>query len=73
MKASDWINTNDRLPKKGTRVFVCRTLFDGTSNVDIATYMGRDNIRNICHWYLDDGFDIDEVTHWQNIVLPKMK
>lgn len=74
MKASDWINVKDRLPKKNQRVIVCRTLFNGESVVDIATYTGKDNsVNGVFWWYLDDGFDTELVTHWQKIVLPKKK
>ena len=53
---------------------MCRTLCNGVSVVDIATYTGKDNsVSGIFWWYLDDGFDAEFVTHWQKIVLPKMK
>lgn len=72
MKASDWISVKDRLPRKNQRVIVCRTLYNGESVVDIATYTGKDNsVSGIYWWYLDDGFDTELVTHWQPIVLPK--
>lgn len=72
MKVSDWISVNDRLPRKNQRVIVCRTLYNGESVVDIATYIRKDNsVSGIFWWYLDDGFDTELVTHWQTIVLPK--
>lgn len=74
MKANDWISVKDRLPRKNQRVIVCRTLCNGASVVDIATYTGKDNkVNGIFWWYLDDGFDTELVTHWQKIVLPKKK
>ena len=73
MKASDWISVNDRLPKINERVLVCKTFSDGTSFTSIATYTGKEKIHDLYHywWFTDDGFDIDGITHWQPIVLPK--
>ena len=73
MKSSDWISVKDRLPKKNKRVMVCKTFSDKTSFVTIATYTGKEKIHDLDHywWYTDDGFDIDAITHWQQIVLPK--
>lgn len=75
MKASDWISVKDKLPKKYERVIVCRQFADNTSFVCIATYTGKERIKEVSHywWYSDDGFDIDGITHWQKIVLPKKR
>lgn len=72
MKASDWISVKDRLPKINERVLVCRQFEDSTF-FTIATYTGKERIKDVSHcwWYTDDGFDIDGITHWQPIVLPK--
>ena len=69
MKASDWISVKDRLPKYGERVLVCQTFDDGLY-VSTAT---RVSINRVDRWYVDDGFDIDFITHWQKIVLPKIE
>ena len=73
MKASDWISVEKRLPKINERVLVCKTFSDGTSFTTIATYTGKEKIHDLDHywWFTDDGFDIDGITHWQNIVLPE--
>lgn len=73
MKSSNWINVKDRLPKKNKRVIVCRVFGNKTPFVTIATYTGKEKIHDLDHywWFTDDGFDIDGITHWQEIVLPK--
>ena len=73
MKASDWISVKVRLPKIGKRVLVYKTFSDGTTFITIATYTGKEKIHDFIHywWFTDDGFDIDGITHWQPIVLPK--
>lgn len=68
MKASDWISVKDRLPKIGEEVLVCREQ-NGEQWYDIAASVKSDTIGSI--WYKLDGFPIDDVTHWQKIVLPK--
>jgi hypothetical protein len=75
MKASDWISVEDRLPKIGEGVLVCKRFDDNTFFIITATYTGQEKIHDLAHywWYTDDGFDIDGVTHWQKIVLPKKK
>lgn len=74
MKASDWIRVIDRLPKIDERVLVCRQFADKTLFTCIATYTGKERIKDVLHywWYTDDGFDIDGITHWQKIVFPKI-
>lgn len=75
MKASDWISVKDKLPKKYERVIVCRRFADNTFFTSIATYTGKERIKEVPHYwfYSDDGFDIDGITHWQKIVLPKTR
>ena len=75
MRQKDWISVKNRLPRKNKRVLVCRQLMDNTFFTCIATYTGKEKIKDISHywWYTDDGFDIDGITHWQEIVLPKKK
>lgn len=68
MKASDWISVKDWLPQIGERVMVCQSFNDGSTFARMAT---RVKINKIDRWYDDDGFNIDEITHWQEIVLPK--
>lgn len=70
MKASDWISVKDSLPKIGKRVIVCQTFNDGSTFVRMAT---RVEINQVDRWYEDDGFELEYITHWQWIVLPKMK
>lgn len=68
MKQSDWISVNDKLPKIGNRVLVCQTFNDGSMFVRAATLVViNENYR----WYNDDGFEVEYITHWQRIVLPK--
>jgi hypothetical protein len=85
MKASDWIDIKDKLPKLGERVLICKKLGDGSTYVDIAQrYRTSKWLHNIDVWIdediwidedlwaTDDVFGIkEEVTHWQRIVLPK--
>lgn len=70
MKSSDWISVEDRVPKKGERVIVCQSFNDGSLFVRMAT---RVKVSKRITWYDDDGFDLEYITHWQPIVLPKMK
>ena len=65
-KSDDWISVKHKLPKRGERVLVCRKLRDGSLFVDIAT-LEKETDR----WWGDDGLDIEDVTHWKKIVLPK--
>ena len=67
MKASNWISVKDRLPKIGEEVLVCREQ-NGNRWWDIAASVQSDTIGRV--WYRLDGFPIDDVTHWQKIVLP---
>lgn len=66
MKASDWISVENELPKQGERVLVCRKLRDGSLFVEIATLE-----RETGRWWDDYGWDMENVTHWKKIVLPK--
>lgn len=68
MKKSDWISVNDKLPTLGKWVLVCQTFNDGDMFVRIATLV---KINGNHRWYNDDGFDMEYITHWQRIVLPK--
>jgi hypothetical protein len=68
MRQSDWINVKDKLPILGKRVLVCQTFGDGSMFARAATLVViNENYR----WYDDDGFEIEYITHWQRIVLPK--
>lgn len=68
MKASDWISIKDRSPQIGERVLVCQSFNDGSTYAQMATRVKKNKIDR---WYDDDGFAIDEITHWQKIVFPK--
>ena len=72
MKPTDWINIKDKLPKLNERVLVCRKLEDGSTYVDIAQRCRISKwLHDIDIWYTEDGWDIEDVTHWQRIVYPK--
>ena len=72
MKPTDWISVKDKLPWLDERVLVCAKLEDGSTFVDFAMRVSRDiHLHDIDIWYTEDGFDIEYVTHWQKIVLPK--
>lgn len=68
MKKSDWISVNVKLPTLGKRVLVCQTFNDGSMFVRAATLV---IINENYRWYNDDGFEVEYITHWQRIVLPK--
>ena len=68
MKQSDWISVKDRLPKIGVRVVVCQYFNDGSTFARMAT---RVQINQTGRWYDDEGFEIEYISHWQPIVLPK--
>ena len=68
MKSSDWISVEDRFPKKGERVIVCQSFNDGSLFVRMAT---RVKISNRIEWYDDEGFELEYITHWTYITLPK--
>lgn len=70
MKASDWISLEDRLPKIGERVMACQQFNDGSTFARMAT---RVQINRTDRWYDDEGFELEYITHWQKIVLPKKK
>ncbi len=67
MKKSDWISVNDRLPKLGVYVLVCRER-DGERWVQIAASVKSEVLGRM--WYDTEGWDIGNVTHWMKIVLP---
>ena len=70
MKANDWINVKDRLPKIGERVIVCQTFpFNGGEQfIRIAT---RVKINQNDRWFEDDGFEAEYITHWQKLIYPR--
>lgn len=68
MKKSDWISVNDRLPKRGERVYIVRKC-GSESFADVGTLVAKEPLIDE-RWYTDDGWDIECVTHWQKIVLP---
>lgn len=70
MKASDWISINDGLPKIGKRVMVCQSFNDGSTFTRMVT---RVKINQTDRWYDDEGFEVEYITHWQPIVLPKIE
>ena len=68
MKQSDWISVNGKLPILGKRVLVCQTFNDGSMFARMGTLV---KINGNYRWYDDDGFEVEYITHWQRIVLPK--
>ena len=62
-----WINVQDKLPRNANFVLVCRECL-GEKWPSLAAYVRDGDVR---HWYDQGGFDIDDVTHWMPIVLPK--
>lgn len=70
MKASDWISVEDKLPKIGKRVMVCQSFNDGSIFARMGT---RVKINQTDRWYDDDGFNLEYISHWQPIVLPKIE
>lgn len=70
MKASDWIDINIEQPRLHTRVLVCQTFSDGSRFARFATPV---KVIGDIVYYDDDGFDIDYITHWQRVVLPRRK
>lgn len=69
MKKSDWINVKDKLPTLGNRVLVCQTFNDDDSMFARTATLVKTNGNYM--WYDDDGFEVEYITHWQRIVLPK--
>ena len=63
-----WIKVEDKLPKIGERVLVCCKYGDELfPRIAARGY----SIMGGTKWYEDDGFDLDTVTHWMYIKLPK--
>ena len=74
MKPKDWIDIKDKLPKLNERVLVCRKLSDGSICVDFAMRVTKEEyLPNIDKYITKEIWEIEEVTHWQRIVLPKNK
>ena len=72
MRASDWINVKDKLPKLEERVLVCRKLEAGSIYVDFAMRVIRvEYLSNIDKYITKEKWNVKEVTHWQKIVLPR--
>lgn len=61
----------DRLPRYYKRVLVCCKYEDGHFP-RIATRVPKET-RGEYMWFEDDGFDLQYVTHWMYIRLPKEK
>ena len=71
MKSSDWIDVRKHLPKKTRYVIVCITYPNGDRIVTDAALVKEEN--GEYRWYTSDGFTCEYVTHWQEIVFPKIK
>lgn len=71
MRAKDWISVDDKLPKKTRYVIVCITYPGGEQIVTDAALVKEDVGKY--QWYTSDGFPVEGVTHWMEIVLPKLK
>ena len=71
MKPKDWISVKDKLPKLNERVLVCRKLEDGSTYVDFAMRVTKtEYLPNIDKYITKEKWNVEEVTHWQRIVLP---
>lgn len=69
MKPKDWIRIEDKKPRYGKRVLVCQTIGE-EQFVGMATLVKND-FGDYLKWYDDEGFDLERVTHWMPIVLPR--
>lgn len=70
MKASDWINVNDKLPRVNIGVLVCCK--EGEEQwIEFATLI-RNDFKEL-RWYDASGFDLITVTHWQKFVFPRKR
>lgn len=72
MKPKDWIRIEDKKPRCGQRVLVCQAYGDQQKFVRIATSVTSE-WRGYREWYDDEGFPIEDVTHWMPIVPPSKK
>ena len=76
MKASDWISVKDRLPELSTDLETLKFSRDvlicvNDSDILTATLV-CDKSDNQTFWSTSRGaYDLEEPTHWQEIVLPK--
>lgn len=68
MKPNDWINVKDKLPRVNIEVLVCCQI--GNERWVELAILTRNDYKEL-RWYDACGFDLDTVTHWQKIVLPK--
>ena len=59
----NWIKVEDRLPEDEERVLICCEYDDGL----FPKFAERINNK----WNDDMGFDLENVTHWMYIELPK--
>ena len=72
MKPTDWIDIKDKLPKLNERVLVCRKLSDGSICVDFAMRVTKtEYLPNIDKYITKEIWNVEEVTHWQRVILPK--
>ena len=69
MKPKDWIKIEDKKPRYYRWVLVCLTI-EKRQYISIAALVASD-WRGYPEWYDDEGFDLERVTHWMPIVLPR--
>ena len=76
MKEMDWISVEDRLPESGEYVFIVIEMkYEYESEIEKVVDIGWLNVDDdfdmINDW--DEGQQYFKITHWQPIVLPKIK
>ena len=70
MKASDWTNVKDGLPRVNRGVLVCCQSGDERW-IEFATLV-RNDFKELT-WHDTCGTNLYTVTHWQSFVFPKKK
>lgn len=77
MKHSDWISVKNKLPEFSTDIctikFSSNVLICVNDNEVLTARLVCDKSDNTMFWSVLRGgsFDLEEPTHWQEIVLPK--
>lgn len=71
MKPKDWISVEDKMPRYDKRVLVCQTIGE-EQFIFIATRV-KNEFGDYVHWYDDEGWNHERVTHWMPIVPPSKK
>lgn len=65
---SDWIRTDQQMPKRGLDVLICIQNYNGM-RFEVGTW---DHVAARGRWLAaDDHFAPEEVTHWATLLAPK--